>query len=389
MKNKMFKSRISQETHFFRRKTDDFSQFKTKIFFRTVGMVMIAILSVYSLYNFVLYGHFAEGMIGIFQKIFRLDYGAAYALYQSTFRNNMDLVFLIGIVFVFFVVFRLYLNWFEKYFREINRGIDTLIDESAGEVSLPPELSVTEKKINTIKHTLVKKELDARLSEQRKNDLIIYLAHDLKTPLASVIGYLNLLRDERQISDELREKYLSISLEKAERLEDLVNEFFEIAKYNLSNVTLQYSRINLTRLLEMLLYEFQPMLKERNLSCSLDIAADTMLRCDANKIQRVLDNLLRNAVLYSYSGTEIEIAAKQRDGCLAIRFTNRGDTIPEEKIELIFEQFYRLDASRGTGSGGAGLGLAIAKQIVELHRGTITAVSRDELTTFEVTLPLS
>lgn len=217
----------------------------------------------------------------------------------------------------------------------------------------------------------------------------MYLAHDLKTPLSSVIGYLTLLRDESQISEELRKKYLSISLDKAERLEDLINEFFEIARFNISNITLQYTKINLTRLLEQLLYEFKPMLNEKNLQCNLCAADDIMLRCDADKIQRVLDNLLRNAVIYSFENTEITISAQCQEDTVSIIFCNHSDTLPEEKLNRIFEQFYRLDAARSTGSGGAGLGLAIAKQIVELHNGTIVAESQEEQIKFSITLPLS
>ena len=169
----------------------------------------------------------------------------------------------------------------------------------------------------------------------------------------------------------------------------MINEFFEIAKFNLSNITLQYSRISLTRLLEMLLYEFQPMLHEKNLDCILMIPDDIMLKCDADKIQRVFDNLLKNAVIYSFDGTDIVIAVAGQGENIEITFTNHGDTIPEEKLERIFEQFYRLDASRSTGSGGAGLGLAIAKQIVELHKGTIMARSENEMIEFKVTLPVS
>lgn len=365
---------------------DTFGQFKTKMFFRTMVMVFCAGLAVFLLY-LLIQGKFADGVVAVFQNIFLMDYDTALIVYQRIFRNYIDLIFIVTLFLIFLVVFRIYLNWFTKYFMEINRGIDALADGKEGEISLSPELAPTEKKINAIKHTLEKQKLDAKLAEQRKNDLIVYLAHDLKTPLASVIGYLNLLHDEGQISEELREKYLAVSLDKAERLEDLINEFFEIAKFNLSNITLQYSRINLTRLLEMLLYEFQPMLGEKDLHCSLNIAEDTMLKCDADKMQRVFDNLLRNAVIYSFEGTDIVITAAEYEGNIRIRFVNHGDTIPEEKLERIFEQFYRLDSSRSTGSGGAGLGLAIAKQIVELHGGEITAKSENELIEFEVTLP--
>lgn len=127
-----------------------------------------------------------------------------------------------------------------------------------------PELSEIAININRLKQEAENNARLAQENEQRKNDLIMYLAHDLKTPLSSVIGYLTLLHDdEQQISQELREKYLSISLDKAERLEDLINEFFEITRFNLSNITLQYSNINLTRLLEQLIYEFKPILKEK------------------------------------------------------------------------------------------------------------------------------
>lgn len=375
---------LKNKTH---KKEDSFKQFRTTIFLRTLFMVITAALSVFFIYSFVLYGNFANWMVALYHKLFRLDLAAARDLYQWTFRNYAELVFGVAIIIVFFIMFRIYLGWFTKYFMEINRGIDSLIKEGSGEVLFPSELSAIEKKINTIKHTLEKKELDAQLAEQRKNDLVVYLAHDLKTPLASVIGYLNLLHDEKQISEELREKYISISLDKAERLEDLVNEFFEIAKYNLTNITLQYSRINLTRLFEQLIYDFKPMFKEKNLDCNLSIEKDIMISCDAGKIQRVFDNLLRNAVIYSYDNTSVDILVERQDKNLSIKFTNQGDTIPEEKLEQIFEQFYRLDSSRSTSSGGAGLGLAIAKQIIVLHNGTITAESYDGLAIFEITLP--
>lgn len=163
--------------------------------------------------------------------------------------------------------------------------------------------------------------------------------------------------------------------------------FLKLQDFNLSDIILQYSKINLARLLEQLVFEFNPMFREKNLSCKLDIPNDIMLRCDADKIQRVFDNLLRNAVIYSFNDSVIEVTADCQDDSVAVQFLNHGDTIPKEKLEQIFGQFYRLDTSRSTERGGAGLGLAIAKEIIELHKGTIVVKSEEEVIEFIVTLP--
>ena len=366
---------------------DEYRYLKNRLIGQLAGMMLLAGAVIIGLYNFLLKGHFANITIGFIDHFILHDYDAAYVAFQRIFRNNMELFFLAAVLIVFFALVTVFISSFSRYFKEINNGIDFLLEDGAGTVNLSPELAPVEKKINSVKSTLVQQRTEIQAAEQRKNDLIMYLAHDLKTPLASVIGYLNLLRDEGQIAEELREKYLSITLDKAERLEDLINEFFEITRFHLSDITLQYSRIDLTRLLEQLVYEFTPMLREKHLTCRLHAADELMFRCDADKMQRVFDNLLRNAVLYSFDHTEIELFVTQERDSVVIKFVNRGDTIPQEKLDRIFEQFYRLDSARSTKSGGAGLGLAIAKQIVELHGGTITAHSEDETIAFTVTLP--
>ena len=367
---------------------DDYRLLKNKLLIRTFGMLFFAFAFLATLYSLFLRGHIANAFVGFLDNFVYHDYDQALNVYSMYIRNYMSLFFIVLSLILFAIILRFYLNGFSKYFKEINRGIDALIEENTGDIVLSSELTVTEKKINHIKHTLEQRKLATELAEQRKNDLVVYLAHDLKTPLTSVIGYLTLLRDENQISEELREKYLSISLEKAEHLEDLINEFFEITRFNLSNITLEYSRVNLTRMLEQLTYEFKPMFLEKNLKCELEIVPDTMIKCDVNKMQRVFDNLLRNAVNYSFADSTIRIISTQNEGNLNIKFTNFGNTIPQEKLERIFEQFYRLDTARSSRSGGAGLGLAIAKEIVELHGGSITAKSENDIIEFEVTIPL-
>ena len=303
---------------------------------------------------------------------------------------RIELFFILCMMVGYLLMVLWYLRKPFQYLIDVLTGVESIYKEQGEMIELSPDLRDAEMHLNKVKSAVDRNARAAKEAEQRKNDLIVYLAHDLKTPLTSVIGYLTLLRDEQQISEELREKYLSITLEKAERLEDLLNEFFEITRFNLSNLTLEKSRVNLTRMLEQLTFEFQPMLDEKHLTCRLDAPKDVMIVCDAGKLQRVFDNLLRNAVNYSYEDEEIVFSvnyAKDQKGMLCITCTNRGVTIPPEKLSRIFEQFYRLDTARTTKSGGAGLGLAIAKEIVELHGGTITAYSAEEVIRFEIQLP--
>lgn len=274
-----------------------------------------------------------------------------------------------------------------RYLDEVISASEQLAHPTDEQIILSEAMKQVQDELNHVRETALLNAQLAKEAEQRKNDLIVYLAHDLKTPLTSVIGYLTLLHDEKQISEPLREKYVSISLEKAEHLEHLINEFFDITRFNLSHITLQYSTINLARLFEQLIFEFQPMLSEKQLQCRLNMPPDLMLRCDADRMQRVFDNLLRNAVFYSFEQSTIKITVLQNDGETSIEFLNSGNTIPPEKLDRIFEQFFRLDTSRGSSTGGAGLGLAIAKEIVGLHGGTITAESENEQIAFHITLP--
>lgn len=274
------------------------------------------------------------------------------------------------------------------YLEEVTDAIKQVGDHSTDFISLEHhELQEISDMLNQTKIGIMTNARAAKEAEQRKNDLIVYLAHDLKTPLTSVIGYLMLLRDEPNISAETKQRYLGITLEKAERLEDLINEFFEITRFNLTEQILEIGKVDMVRLIEQLSYEFKPMLEEKQLTCQLHMPSHLEMKCDINKIQRVLDNLLRNAVNYSFYDSVINITLEEVNNDIHIVFQNNGNTIPQEKLNHLFDQFYRLDSSRATKTGGAGLGLSIAKEIVERHHGTIQAHSFDENIIFEMTLP--
>ena len=255
-------------------------------------------------------------------------------------------------------------------------------------IQLPNSLEDISIQLNLAREQALRDARAAREAEQRKNDLIVYLAHDLKTPLTSVIGYLTLLRDEPQISPEIRARYTGIALEKAERLEDLINEFFDITRFSLTHLELEKQPTDLTRMLEQVASEFAPQFAEKDLRCELELPPRLAYDCDPDKLARVFDNLLRNAFHYSFPGSTVRITGQQEADTVVLTFTNEGRTIPAEKLERIFDQFFRLDSSRATRTGGAGLGLAIAKEIIALHGGTIRAASADNRITFTVRLPL-
>ena len=273
------------------------------------------------------------------------------------------------------------------YLDELVAAAERLTQDSGRMIFLPAPLREAQDHLNLLRERSLRAAAVAKEAEQRKNDLIVYLAHDLKTPLTSVIGYLTLLRDEEEISPRLREKDTGIALDKALRLEDLVNEFFDITRFNLTTLTLEPERTNLSRMLEQMVSEFSPVLQEKELSWETAISQDVEISCDRDKLQRVLDNLIRNAVSYSAPGTAILVAMEPEGNEVVLRLQNHGRTIPPEKLCHIFEQFYRVDSSRASATGGAGLGLAIAKEIVELHGGSITAESEQESILFTVRLP--
>lgn len=228
-----------------------------------------------------------------------------------------------------------------------------------------------------------------QLAEQQKNDLIVYLSHDLKTPLTSVIGYLSILEQSPDMPTEQRAKYIGITLDKAYRLEQLINEFFEITRLNLSELTAEKTKVDLSVMLFQLTEEFYPLLEENNMTITTDIDRGIKLSADADKLARALDNLLKNAVNYGWNDSEIKLSAHRSGENAVITLTNKGDEIPQEKLVRIFDKFCRLDSSRRSKTGGAGLGLAITKQIIELHGGEICAACDENDITFTVTIPIN
>jgi len=311
----------------------------------------------------------------------------ARAWYWRVIGNNKEFFLIIGYLLLFAIFFYIALSRFEKYLRQIENGINNIASDSEETIHMITELKPIESRLVEIKNTLKKQEKEAAEAEKKKNDLVVYLAHDLKTPLTSVVAYLTMLDSYKDMPEEERERYTHIALDKSIRLGELINEFFDITKFNLQDIHLEKRELNLSMMIEQVADEFYGVFTEKNLSCEVDAKEGLKVYGDADKLARVFDNILRNAVSYSYPDSVIRITAKKIGAGNQIVFSNRGEQIPAEKLETIFEKFYRLDEARRSKTGGAGLGLAIAKKIVELHGGTIEAKSDNLETHFVVTLP--
>lgn len=376
---------------------NDFTKLKLKMLFEILFVILITVVAgIFIQYVFIdgiFQDSFAEGFIAFCRSALRMSRDDAILLYSDLFRSNKNFWILVGFLALLSFGFYLSLTRFTRYFTEIIRGVDKLATDSPEPIRLSPDLDFMERKLNTVKQTLQKRTKDAREAEQRKNDLVVYLAHDIKTPLTSVIGYLNLLCESPDMPPEQRAKYIGITLEKAYRLEQLINEFFEITRFNLQTIILDKSRINLSYMLMQIADEFYPVLSAQDKSVEVKAPPECFIVGDADKLARVFNNILKNAAAYSKEGTAIRIDARPVPGksgeIIRISFANEGRTIPKQQLERIFEKFYRLDSARSTQTGGSGLGLAIAREIVNAHSGRIYAESENGSTRFTVELPIS
>ena len=293
-------------------------------------------------------------------------------------------IWLVGLIVIIFLCLKKNLYYIDA----IIEASSLLVEDNDEQIKLPSILYVIETKMNQIKKTARKNQQLAKENERRKDELVVYLAHDIKTPLTSMIGYLSLLNEIDDMPKKQQQKYLHIALEKSYRLEELVNELFDITRFNSKTINLEKEEINLTLMLEQVIDGFYPVLKERNQRIKLNSTEKIIIEADSDKLARVFNNIINNAINYSKKESDITITINKKEAAVIVKMKNLGKKIPEDKLNKIFEKFYRLDSSRQTKTGGTGLGLAIAKEIVELHHGQISATSDETATEFTIILPI-
>lgn len=343
-----------------------------------MGIIMIILAESRAIFDFQWLYNIFPHLYDLLDNIYELVFERAYFIF---------IIFGTTLIIVLSLLYKL-LNKIFSYVFAVSESADKLFDKNVEYINLPPEMVEVEKKLNHFKTEAIKNERLARENEQKKDELIVYLAHDIKTPLTSMIGYLSLLSEIKDMPQEQRNRYIDIALDKSYRLEYLINELFDVARFNLEKIVLEKEEINLNLMLEQIADDFYPTLKEMNKKINFTSDEKTILYADPDKLSRVFNNLIKNAVNYSKENTDIDISILNKENQATVKITNKGKQIPKEKLDKIFEKIYRLDSSRTSKTGGSGLGLAIAKEIVELHGGRIYAESDMKETTFSVILPI-
>lgn len=273
------------------------------------------------------------------------------------------------------------------YLQEVINATRTVHQLNDSTIELSEPLKDLEKQMNQIKMAVLLSQQAAKEAESKKNELVMYLAHDIRTPLTSVIGYLSLLDEAPDMPVEQKEKYVGIALKKSMRLEKLINEFFEITRYNTQQINLKKESVDLYYMLVQLIDEFYPVLSAKGNSAVLNADETLTVYADSEKLARVFNNIIKNAAAYSYPNTEIMISAKADKDTITVVFENHGQTIPSDQLSSLFNKFNRLDEARKSDTGGAGLGLSIANEIVRWHGGEISVQSENDMVSFTVSLP--
>lgn len=337
----------------------------------------------------------AEGLLAVnFGRLIGLFTGISTEEETVSFGIAEVLIFVILGILLFAVVFFLLEKPSIDYIREISEGVE---DIAAGDLArkIPvkgdDEFSQMAESVNRMAVDLEKLLIFEREAEQQKTDLITNIAHDLRTPLTSVIGYLELLSGKTydSLSDSQRRKYLKIAFNKSKRLEQLISDLFDFTKLSYGKVTMKMEYIDVVKLLGQLLEEAYPLLNDNGMTYELRTNTDSQeITGDATLIARLFDNLIGNAIKYGKDGKKIlvRVHTDEPSDTVTVKVTNYGFVIDEKDLPHIFEKFYRADRARSTETGGTGLGLAIVKNIAEMHNGSVSVESDLRGTTFTVRL---
>lgn len=244
---------------------------------------------------------------------------------------------------------------------------------------------------NSMADSLAEHISELQRTDDLRRELVASISHDLRTPLTSIRGFIDLVRrKDRSLAEEQRAAYLDTSLQGIDSLTRLIDDLFELSKLEAKQKAAVLEECFIDELVDDVVRSFQPQVASKEITLRAEFGVELpMIFADLTMIERVLFNLISNAIRYTPTGGEIRVTVHQLSpGSVTIRVIDTGTGIPKADLPRLFEQFYRVDESRASNSGGAGLGLAIVKSIVEQHGGKIEVTSEvGSGTTFSFTLP--
>lgn len=323
-----------------------------------------------------------------FYSIEVLDSNRYIVFSQFLTMGDNGLVFIIGL-FIFIALFLMLTYGRIKYIRNLSNG---LIEISKGnlehrvDIKGNDEMTLLGKNINYMTQQLKNMKNREAQIEKEKDILIASVSHDLRTPLTSIIGYIKLLQEKYKEEDEIK-KYINIIDDKSHRLEELINDLFEYTKLTTCDTKLDKIKISFNEFMRQIVEGIMPLCMDKNLNMILDLPEEEiMISIDPSKMVRVFENILINAIRYSKREGNIYIKVTSSIEGALISIENEGKSLDEEEIHKVFETFYRKDEARSTQTGGMGLGLSIAKSIIDLHGGKIWAEGRNNKVYFNIVI---
>ncbi|TQS72234.1 HAMP domain-containing histidine kinase [Ornithinibacillus gellani] len=208
-----------------------------------------------------------------------------------------------------------------------------------------------------------------RLKKDR-NEFLASISHELRTPLTYIKGYADLI-SKRDFSDEEQKEYLYIIQEETERVTVLVKNLFDLAKMDENTFVIYPENIQLSQLIHSIEERMRPVIEQKNIRFVVSCPENLDVKLDPKRMQQVLINVLDNASKHTREGKKIALEVSQTDTDVVITVSDEGEGIPDADLPYIFDRLYRVEKSRSRESGGTGIGLAIAKEIIEAHGGTI------------------
>ncbi|MEQ7051836.1 HAMP domain-containing sensor histidine kinase [Paenibacillaceae sp. P-4] len=244
--------------------------------------------------------------------------------------------------------------------------------------------------INELIEQMEKLQVNAIRSDAARKRLLANISHDIRTPLTSIIGYVDALQDEHISSEQERDECVAIISAKAQALKELIDHIFQMAKLDADEVEMRWESLDAAELLREALISFLPELKKNGMDLAVQIPEEScMVAMDRYGYIRILNNLIKNAIQYGKEGQLLGVELERNESSIAITIWDRGPGIPADELSKIFERTYRSERSRSLLHGGSGLGLAITKAFVDKLGGHISVLSEPHVrTAFIVNIPI-